>query len=28
MSPPLDIGKSDIDAALAMIDKSLAEVAA
>ena len=28
MSPPLNIGKGDIDAALAMIDKSLAEVAA
>jgi 4-aminobutyrate aminotransferase-like enzyme len=28
MSPPLNIGKTDIDAALAMIDKSLAEVAA
>jgi 4-aminobutyrate aminotransferase len=26
MSPPLNIGKADIDAALAMIDKSLAEV--
>jgi 4-aminobutyrate aminotransferase-like enzyme len=28
MSPPLNIGKADIDAALGMIDKSLAEVVA
>jgi 4-aminobutyrate aminotransferase-like enzyme len=27
MSPPLNIGMADIDAALAIIDKSLAEVA-